>query len=99
MSDEVLETLRKVVLFSVLEEGELKRVAERCELVHLSLGEQVFEQGDAGDAFYVILSGKVRITRKPEPGAKDLTLANLGQGSYFGEVALLQDVDLRTEMN
>lgn len=92
MSDEVLETLRKVVLFSVLEEDELQRVAASCELVHVSLGEQVFEQGDAGDAFYVILSGKVRITRKPEPGAKDLTLANLGQGSYFGEVALIQDV-------
>lgn len=46
----------------------------------------MFEQGDPGDAFYVIQEGSVDVVRDHE------VVATLGSGEYFGEVALLRDV-------
>ena len=50
----------------------------------------IFRQGDPGDTFYVITSGKVRIFRKGKEGVEtDLSL--LGPGDSFGEMALLTE--------
>ena len=48
----------------------------------------IFQQGDPGDSFYVIKSGKVRAFRKDEDGV-ETDLSELGPGESFGEMALL----------
>jgi uncharacterized membrane protein len=48
----------------------------------------LFLAGDAGDAMYLIERGKVRISVKARDG-HELTLAELGRGEFFGEMALL----------
>ena len=48
----------------------------------------IFRQGDPGDSFYVIKSGKVRAFRKDEDGV-ETGLSELGPGESFGEMALL----------
>jgi len=49
-------------------------------------GELIFKEGDEGDRMYVIQSGRVQIMKKTSSG--DLTIATLGKGEIFGEMAL-----------
>ena len=51
-------------------------------------GEVLFREGDPGDAMYVVLEGRVRIS-KIIPGAGEEALAILERGDYFGEMALI----------
>lgn len=54
-----------------------------------SAGEVLFRGGDVGDTMYVIQSGRVRITKEVSGEVK--TLAVLGAGEFFGEMAILND--------
>ncbi len=51
-------------------------------------GAVVFEEGDPGSRMYVLQSGEVRIVKRV--GTRDVTLARLGPGEAFGEMALLE---------
>ena len=53
----------------------------------LEPGQAVFDQGDPGDHLYVIRAGEVEITR--EGGAGHRTVARLGPGDFFGELAVV----------
>jgi CRP/FNR family cyclic AMP-dependent transcriptional regulator len=55
---------------------------------NLRPGEALFHEGDPGDAMYVVLQGRVRIS-KQIPGAGEEALAILERGDYFGEMALI----------
>ena len=50
-------------------------------------GAVIFEEGDPGSRLYVIQSGRVRIVKRT--GGRPVTLARLGAGEFFGEMALL----------
>jgi CRP/FNR family cyclic AMP-dependent transcriptional regulator len=56
----------------------------------LSDGEVLFNRGDPGDAFYVVVSGRVRIFTHDEED-RELTLNTLEPGEAFGELALVDD--------
>jgi CRP-like cAMP-binding protein len=51
-------------------------------------GEVIFHQGDPGDALYIILSGRVKISSPSETGVEAI-LATLRPGEFFGALALL----------
>lgn len=53
-------------------------------------GETVFREGEAGDAMFVVLEGRVMIS-KLIPGAGEEALAFLERGDYFGEMALIDN--------
>jgi len=55
--------------------------------VWVKAGDKVFDQGDPGDCMYVVTKGLVRIVRRTTRG--DMTLAELGTGEFFGEMAIL----------
>lgn len=57
--------------------------------------EIVFSEGDLGDAIYLLKRGHVRLYRSTEDG-KELTLAILGPGDVFGELALFQQTHRQT---
>jgi NADH dehydrogenase len=54
---------------------------------HYEPGQDVFRQGELGDRLYLILSGEVDVVR--EDGGGSRTLARLGPGQWFGEMAIL----------
>lgn len=54
---------------------------------HFEPGQEVFREGDVGDRLYIITNGKAEVTRRNGEG--DISLAQLGAGEYFGEMALL----------
>ena len=51
-------------------------------------GDVVFRQGDLGDSFYQIVEGSVQISIKGDDG-ESIPLTELGEGSFFGEMAVL----------
>ena len=57
----------------------------------LPSGEVIFREGDPADRMFVVLSGKVRIS-KQIPGAGEEALAILERGDYFGEMALIDSL-------
>jgi NADH:ubiquinone reductase (H+-translocating) len=54
---------------------------------HFEPGSEVFHQGDLGDRLYIIAAGKAAVVR--EADGREVVLAQLGSGEYFGEMALL----------
>lgn len=80
--------MRKVEFFSPLTVGQLEKVLPHVMLCSYAAGETVFKQGEAGDAFYIVYKGKVEIRLK-RLVFLSRTVATLGEGSFFGETALL----------
>jgi len=58
-------------------------MADRADQVEFRAGEAIVVEGMRGGAFYAIVEGKARVTRGKR------TLATLGPGDFFGELALL----------
>jgi CRP-like cAMP-binding protein len=85
--DQLEPFLRNCSCFAVLNDEQLKHIAEQAEFRHFKLGEVVFRQGDAGDKMYVVYSGKVRVLR--EDGDREIPLNTLFPGEHFGELALV----------
>ncbi len=85
---EELEALGRVRLFEGIAPRGLRRLLQKTRLERRAAGEVLFEEGDPGDALYVVLEGEVRISRQV-PGMGEEALAILGPGESFGEMALV----------
>ncbi len=82
--------LRRCTLFESLSADQLAKVAEIATPRAVRAGEVIFREGAAGDEMFVVASGRVRIS-KEIPGAGEEALTLLGPGSYFGEMAVIDD--------
>lgn len=81
-----LALLRGIAIFAPLPAPTLEHLARTLKPVRVAAGTTVFDEGDAGDRFYVVESGRVEVRQEG-------VLANeLGPGDFFGEIALLRDV-------
>lgn len=89
-----VELLRSVPLFADLEEGELERFSHVAVPRSFPAGTRVFHEGDSSDACYIVSEGNFRVTREHSDG-RAITLATLGPGEIFGELAML-DGDKRS---
>ncbi len=81
-----LELLRASPIFAPLPPATLEALAARLEPRRVDASEIVFAQGDQGDEFYLVDSGRVSVAVDTE------VVAELGPGESFGEIALLRDV-------
>lgn len=69
-----------------------KAICKRLVLESFPMGEQVFDYGDRGDKFYLILSGQIKIEVPQDTGGEELELVTVGYldaGKGFGELALM----------
>jgi len=82
--------LRRCALFESLSAEQVEKVAEIATERHVAEGQPIFREGSTGDEMYVIVAGTVRIS-KEIPGAGEEALTLLGPGSYFGEMAAIDD--------
>ena len=87
---ERIAQLAKVPLFAGLTPGALELISKVATEESHAMGTKIFQHGDPGDKLYIILDGKVRISRDV-PGMGEEALAVLGPGAVFGEMALLDE--------
>ncbi|MEK7859022.1 MAG: cyclic nucleotide-binding domain-containing protein [Elusimicrobiota bacterium] len=83
--------LRKVDFFSPLTVGQMEKILPHIRLFSYDRGETVFSQGEQGDAFYILSTGKVSVRMKNGFFSFTKTVSSLGPGSFFGEIALISD--------
>jgi len=81
--DQYLRHLSTVPMFRALSKKDLGLVARLAEDYRVPAGQVFVHEGKRESQFYLIVSGKARVTR----GRR--TVATLGPGEYFGELALL----------
>jgi len=89
LRDEV-EMLRRVPIFSRIAPAKLKLLAFTSDRMTYNIGQDLFHQGDPGDAAYVVLSGTADILVHSSAG--DIKVADVEPNSIVGEIAILCDV-------
>ena len=83
-----LEALRSVPLFASLDDDAARDLRSLLSDKRVPQNTRLFRQGDKGDAMYLIESGRVRISIRDEED-QEVTLAELAQGDFFGEMAII----------
>ena len=82
---DVLACLHRVPGFHHCDESTLAALVERGRVREYAPGDIIVREGDESRELYFLLSGRVRVTKKVGP--ESLTLVELGDGDFFGEVA------------
>ncbi len=80
--------LQKVPLFAELGEKEIEKVAVCLKMKNYPKDTIVVLETDEGSTLFIIANGKVKISRMSENG-REVILAILGEGDFFGEMSLL----------
>ncbi len=80
------DVLANMPLFARLTDRELLRVMQAVQVKECQDGEVVIREGDKGDELFIVLEGKVRVSRGEQ------TLTHLGRGEHVGEMALIRSV-------
>ena len=83
--DAKVRLLSRVSLFSGCSRGELGRIASLVDQLEVPKGKVLASEGDPGWEFFVVCEGQAKATKR---GRK---VASLGQGSFFGEMSLLDE--------
>jgi CRP/FNR family cyclic AMP-dependent transcriptional regulator len=84
-----------LALFASLPERERSALEARCRHLKLPAQAYLYHEGQAGDAVYVLVSGRIGVWTGGERGVPVL-LAILGPGEMFGEMAILSNERIRT---
>jgi CRP/FNR family transcriptional regulator len=79
--------LRRAPLFDALDEEDARALRRQMAEVKLSRGEHLFMEGENGDSLYVVIDGKMKLTRAAADGRENL-LSVIGPGEMFGELSL-----------
>ena len=80
--------LRQISIFSNLTDSQLDFIAARSRLAEYEKNDLIYSQGDPPDAFYGLISGRVRAFVK-KAGGKEVPLEVIHRGDYFGTISLL----------
>jgi CRP-like cAMP-binding protein len=83
MASETVNLLRKVPLFSDLDNKELQEIAGSMKQRTFSPGQEIAVEGESGVGFFVIEDGEAKVTVHGDE------VRRLGPGDYFGELALI----------
>ncbi|NOX89227.1 MAG: cyclic nucleotide-binding domain-containing protein [Calditrichaeota bacterium] len=89
MNEILLQQLKNVPLFSSVAEKDLRLIYDKLQLVRFQKDDVIIREGDMGDCFYIIRSGRVRVETHSEEIDHPVILARLEEGDYFGEMALI----------
>ena len=84
-----ISSLKNTELFKALENEDLEKLSDKLKERVYPPNTAIVREGASGDAMFIIKNGKVEIRKKEQTLGVDLTIATLGIGACFGEMALL----------
>ena len=87
-------TLERVAILFTLSDNILRALARQMRPVPVRKGTEVIRQGQTGDSMFIIASGRAEVVVEESPGHY-ITIAFLGAGDFFGEMALISE-EVRT---
>lgn len=93
--NDAITTLEKAVIFRGLNQEQLQSIVQIAVAKQFAHGRVIFKKGDRDNELYLIVKGKVRITREYPLGGYE-TLAVLEEGHAFGEMAVFGDDVVRS---
>ncbi|KAK4819200.1 hypothetical protein QYF61_026816 [Mycteria americana] len=82
--------LRSVSLLKNLPEDKLTKIMDCLEVEYYDKGDYVIQEGEEGNAFFIIAQGKVIVTQSTADHSQPQLIKNLHKGDYFGEKALIR---------
>jgi CRP/FNR family cyclic AMP-dependent transcriptional regulator len=82
--------LRRVPLFSGLNEQQLETLAAGSARRSYPKGRTIVSEGEPSQSMYILLAGRAKVQRSDSEG-KEVILAVLGSGEFFGEMSLIDD--------
>jgi CRP-like cAMP-binding protein len=91
MVSEKVDLLTTVSLFSHLKEEELQRLASQSRYCSFKFGDVIIQEGERDDRLYILISGKVNVFKSYRT-KKEKRLRSLESPTYFGEMALIDDL-------
>ena len=83
MPDPKVDRLTRVPLFAAISKRDLQFIASRVDEVSLKPGHTLIREGQPTEAFFIVESGHVQVTRAGKAAAR------LGPGDFFGEIGML----------
>jgi CRP/FNR family cyclic AMP-dependent transcriptional regulator len=86
-TDPIIEFLMRTPMFDGLSESDVLDVVHAVQVQRVRAGQVIFDEGDAGDAWFVIQDGEIVVSKALRQGSQEL--ARLGPRSCFGEMAIL----------
>jgi len=86
-----MTTMLQSELFSRIPTANIHQLFALLEEIEFKAGDVVIKQGDPGEHYYIVSSGRCAVSRKPSPQSKDVKLAELKVGDSFGEEALISE--------
>jgi CRP/FNR family transcriptional regulator, cyclic AMP receptor protein len=90
-------TLREIGLFGALSDEVLEHLAGSLRTLRVAPGDTIFREGDgAAREMYVLLEGEMEVSKRSRSG-RDMRVAILGPGDWFGEMSVL-DMQARSAM-
>jgi len=84
----LLTALKKNYIFSQFDDDKLKLLLPKFKAYTYKLGDIILEQGQIGDGYYIIISGKARLI---DIDNNNIKLATLKKGDGFGEESIIKD--------
>jgi len=84
----LMDVISKIPFFAPLQESEREELAEDATMHVFNAGEMIIHEGDPGRSVYIILDGRVKVFTR-DKGGKELPLATLGVGQFFGRMSLV----------
>lgn len=89
--DDWMTTLLQTKAFHRIPPANIQAIFMRMQRVPVRAGDVIIKQGDEGDYFYVVVSGRCVVTRESPLNQEGIKLAELGVGDTFGEEALIAE--------
>lgn len=88
----LLPVLKKIPLFANLDENLHREIIQHIILMYYPKDYVIFNEGDQGDALYIIKKGDVKIYKNPKTEEEYVKkIADISEGGFFGEMSLISD--------
>ena len=85
---EHLNTLRKEMMFDMLDDEDIEKISPFFEVIVYPANKVIFKEGDLGDFIGFVLSGKLEVKKQTEFKGNQLIIALLSKGAMVGELSM-----------